>query len=101
MLNEEPGPYPHPDPSNAGTVTFCDLVTLLWNIPAVSIPGFDTALGTGAALTPHNHVASQFPTKTWHQDEYVRLDKTINAPSKLSAWAAETPGTRNSPPKQI
>ncbi|ORY68195.1 glycosyl hydrolases family 18-domain-containing protein [Pseudomassariella vexata] len=79
--------FPHPDPSKTTRVGFCQLVTLLWNIQPVAIPNLDTASGNGAALTPYNHIASQFPTKTWKQDEYVRLDTTINSPPKASAWA--------------
>ncbi|KAF4906599.1 Chitotriosidase-1 [Colletotrichum fructicola] len=78
---------PHPDPNKQTTLKFCGLVDQLWNIPAVPIPNLDTASGMGATLTPANHVANQFPTKTWKQEEYVRLDNTINSPPKASAWA--------------
>lgn len=89
-LDQTIGPFTNPDPSKVttvGSVKFCTLVSSLWNIQPVAIPGLDTASGTGALLTPYNHVAAQFPTKTWKQDEYVRLDKTINSPAKASAWA--------------
>ncbi|KAJ4392337.1 hypothetical protein N0V93_005963 [Gnomoniopsis smithogilvyi] len=86
-LDQVLGPFPNPDPSKSTTVGFCQLVNLLWNIQPVAIPNLDTAFGTGAALAPYNHIAGQFPTKTWKQDEYVRLDTTINSPPKASAWA--------------
>ncbi|KAI0108573.1 glycosyl hydrolases family 18-domain-containing protein [Nemania sp. FL0031] len=83
-------PFDNPDPSKNTPVNFCQLVNLLWNIKPVTIPNLDTASGNGATLTPYNHVAGQFPTKTWHKDEYVRLDSTINSPPKASAWAGST-----------
>jgi chitinase len=84
------GTFPHPNPARATTLDFCGLVNQLWNIQAVSIPGLDTAQGTGAALTPYKQIAAQFPTSTWRNDEYVRLDSTINSPPKASAWAGLT-----------
>jgi chitinase len=89
-LNIEFGTFPDPDPTKKTPITFCKLVDQLWNIQPVAIPGLDTASGTGAALTPYNHVISQFPTKTWKQEEYVRLDSSINAPPKANAWAGST-----------
>ncbi|KAJ0329715.1 hypothetical protein COL922a_012730 [Colletotrichum nupharicola] len=86
-LDQTPDVVPHPDPNKQTTLKFCGLIDQLWNIPAVPIPNLDTASGMGATLTPANYVANQFPTKTWKQEEYVRLDNTINSPRKASAWA--------------
>ncbi|KAK3347619.1 glycosyl hydrolases family 18-domain-containing protein [Neurospora tetraspora] len=83
------GPFPHPDPTKAATGTtlkFCPLVKLLWNAQVV-IPNLETAQGTGVPLTAFKNVASQFPTDNWKKEEYVRLEKPINAPPKGNAWA--------------
>lgn len=82
------GPFPHPDPTKAAagtTLKFCPLVKLLWNAQAV-IPGLETALGTDIPLIAFKHVASQFPTDKWKKEEYVCLEKHINAPPKGNAW---------------
>ncbi|KAH6651435.1 glycosyl hydrolases family 18-domain-containing protein [Truncatella angustata] len=91
-LDQNIGPFPNPNPgvANPKPINFCALVTALWNIQPVAIPNLDTAAGDGSPLTPYNHIGGQFPTKTWKKEEYVRLDTTINAPPKSSAWAGLT-----------
>lgn len=84
--NVGPLPNPNPDKKRGKTLSFCEVVKDLWNVP-VAIPNLDTASGTGAVLTAFKHVANQFPTSKWKKEEYVRLDSNINAPPKANAWA--------------
>jgi chitinase len=88
-MNERTDPLPNPNPNappNAATISFCQYVDVMFNIPAVAAPGIDTAQGFGATLTPINHIAAQFPTHQWKADEYVSLEARINTPAKGKAW---------------
>lgn len=78
--------FDHPDPSITRKLTFCEYVNEHWSRPALAIPGLETARGVGAALTPANHVAQQFPTNLWKTEEYVLLEHEINTPAKGKAW---------------
>ncbi|OTB02455.1 glycoside hydrolase family 18 protein [Hypoxylon sp. CI-4A] len=89
-LDRTLGTYDHPDPSVIRKLTFCGLVQEQWNIPAVSMPDLDTSMGVGAALTPADHVAQQFPTDKWKIEEYVLLEHDINTPAKGKAWGPTT-----------
>ncbi|RMD40214.1 hypothetical protein DV735_g4912, partial [Chaetothyriales sp. CBS 134920] len=97
-LNRKYDPVDHPDTSldsddEGSKISFCELVKLQWNIPAVAIPGLETSQGTGASLTPMNHLAQQFPTHRWKTEEYVLLEHDINTPAKGKAWEGQ-PGQR-------
>lgn len=78
---------PHPDPSRQGQLSFCELVREQWrDVPVFAIAGLDTGKGFEARLKPADHVAQQFPTTTFHADEYVVLEGKINIPAKGKAW---------------
>ncbi|OBT47404.1 hypothetical protein VE00_02157 [Pseudogymnoascus sp. WSF 3629] len=85
------GRFPHPNPNvnPDNRIDFCTYVKLLWSVP-VAIPNLDTASGTSAILTAFKHVVNQFPTSTWKKEEYVSLERNINAPPKGNAWAGLT-----------
>lgn len=83
------GPFDHPDPTKTQKLSFCEYVAEHWDIAAVAIPGLDTSQGVGAALTPADHVAQQYPTHLWKTDEYVLLEHAINTPAKGKAWEGE------------
>lgn len=84
-----------PDPrSNApqgATVSFCDYVDALWDVPAFVWPGQDTTGGVGTAWNPIMHIAAQFPTKTFKRSEFVALESAINTPSKTNPWRSGNP----------
>lgn len=82
-----------PDPSKplGSKVSFCDYVDILWKVPAFVWPGKDTQGGVGTAWNPIEHVAAQFPSKTFKRNEFVTLESAINAPSKTGPWADKKP----------
>lgn len=89
-LNLQLGPFDHPDPTSTRKLTFCEFVDEHWDIPGVAIAGLDTSQGVGAALTPADHVAQQYPTHLWKVEEYVLLEHDINTPAKGKAWGGTT-----------
>ncbi|KAI2643596.1 carbohydrate-binding module family 18 [Xylaria nigripes] len=86
QLNNDLGPFAHPDPTKSSKLTLCELVQEHWKIPGIVIPGLETGKGVGVALTPADHVAQQFPTNKWKVEEYILLEHDINTPAKGKAW---------------
>ncbi|KAJ6785998.1 hypothetical protein PWT90_07634 [Aphanocladium album] len=92
-LNKKKKPQPDPKPGAAkgDTVSFCDYVNVLWDVPAFVWPGQDMDGGIGKKWDPIMHIAAQFPTKTFNKQEFVALESPINTPSKTRAWASGNP----------
>ncbi|KAK9793590.1 hypothetical protein SCARD494_06174 [Seiridium cardinale] len=92
---------PIPDTTKSQTLSFCNLMKLQWDIPAVAIPGLDTSQGVGASLTPANHLAQQYPTHQWYLDDQKErvgnvldlLDNTILPanPPQTTNWTPWQP----------
>jgi chitinase len=93
QLNKKKSSLPDPKPNAAqgATVTFCEYVDALWEVPAFEWPGEDTTGGKGKKWTPIRHIAAQYPTKSFHPEEFIALESAINTPSKTSAWASGNP----------
>jgi chitinase len=103
QLNNKKSNLPDPRPNAAKTdiVSFCVYVNVLWDVPAFEWPGEDTTGGVGTKWTPIRHIAAQYPTKTYHADEFIALESAINTPSKTSAWASGNPWNTKSWTKDI
>lgn len=84
-------PDPKPGAANGATVSFCDYVNELWDVPPFVWPNEDTTGGVGKAWNPIMHIAAQYPTRTYKKDEFIALESAINTPSKTSAWAGGNP----------
>lgn len=84
-------PDPKPNPAQGATVSFCDYVDELWDVPPFVWPGQDTTGGVGKAWNPIMHIAAQYPTKTFKRSEFVALESAINTPSKTRPWASGNP----------
>ncbi|KAK2597436.1 hypothetical protein QQS21_005984 [Conoideocrella luteorostrata] len=85
-INREHGAaFSNPIQGKTGNVEFCTYVDELFDVTAVA--NIDSARGNNANLKPIEHIVAQFPTDTWHQNEYVSLQATINSPIKNNAWA--------------
>ncbi|KAK8039864.1 hypothetical protein PG993_008275 [Apiospora rasikravindrae] len=63
---------------------FCDYVKKLFAVQVVA--NIDTAQERTAQASPIKHIASQFPTKTWHAEEYIALQNNTNSRVKSKAW---------------
>ncbi|KAH7160985.1 hypothetical protein EDB81DRAFT_924239, partial [Dactylonectria macrodidyma] len=81
-------PDPKPNAAQGATVSFCDYVDELWDVPPFVWPGQDTTGGVGKAWNPIMHIAAQYPTKTFKRSEFVALESAINTPSKTRPWAS-------------
>ncbi|KAH9209045.1 oviduct-specific glycoprotein [Leptodontidium sp. 2 PMI_412] len=76
---------PLPDPQNPSqNIRFCEYVNKLFTVEVVA--NIDSAQGPSARASPLRHIASQFPTKTWHREEYLSLQSNINSRIKGKAW---------------
>ncbi|RYP60671.1 hypothetical protein DL771_010425 [Monosporascus sp. 5C6A] len=84
-------PDPKPNAAQGATVSFCDYVDELWDVPPFVWPGQDTTGGVGKAWNPIMHIAAQYPTKTFKRSEFVALESAINTPSKTRPWASGNP----------
>ncbi|KDN71453.1 putative oviduct-specific glycoprotein [Colletotrichum sublineola] len=74
-----------PDPQNtAQNIGFCAYVNKLFAVQVVA--NIDSAKGPNARALPIEHIAAQFPTKTWNQGEYLSLQDNINSRIKGKAW---------------
>ncbi|KAM0818255.1 hypothetical protein AB5N19_04064 [Seiridium cardinale] len=71
------------DTTKSQTLSFCNLMKLQWDIPAMAIPGLDTSQGVGASLTPANHLAQQYPTHQWHLDETSSWNTLLTVGSRM------------------
>lgn len=65
-------------------IKFCAYVEKLFAVDVVA--NIDSAQGGSQNARPIKHIASQFPTKTWHSDEYLSLQGNINSRVKGIAW---------------
>lgn len=84
-------PNPEPNAKPGTTVSFCEYVDALWEVPPFVWPGQDTTGGVGKAWNPIMHIAAQYPTKTFKRSEFVALESAINTPSKTRPWASSNP----------
>ena len=84
-------PDPKQNAAQGATVSFCDYVDALWDVPPFVWPGQDTTGGVGKAWNPIMHIAAQYPTKTFKRSEFVALESSINTPTKTSAWRSGNP----------
>ncbi|ENH99491.1 glycoside hydrolase family 18 protein [Bipolaris maydis ATCC 48331] len=84
-------PDPKPGAAQGATVSFCDYVNELWDVPPFVWPNEDTTGGVGKAWNPIMHIAAQYPTRTYKKEEFIALESAINTPSKTSAWAGNNP----------
>ncbi|KAK8093699.1 Glycosyl hydrolases family 18 protein, partial [Apiospora hydei] len=74
-----------PDPqAPAQNIRFCDYVQKLFAVQVVA--SIDSAQGGNAQASPIEHIAAQFPTYTWHAEEYIALQGNINGRIKGKAW---------------
>ncbi|KAJ3960206.1 hypothetical protein N0V92_003183 [Colletotrichum tropicale] len=94
-------PDPTPGAAKGSTVSFCQYVNELWDVPAFAWPNEPTTGGVGKLWTPIQHIAAQFPTRTFKSDDFVALESAINTPSKTSAWRANNPWKTTSWTKKI
>ncbi|EQB54270.1 hypothetical protein CGLO_05919 [Colletotrichum gloeosporioides Cg-14] len=94
-------PDPTPGAAQGSTVSFYQYVNELWDVPAFAWPNEPTTGGVGKLWTPIQHIAAQFPTKTFKSDDFVALESAINTPSKTSAWRANSPWKTTSWTKKI
>ena len=82
---------PKPNAARGATVSFCVYVDDLWNVPPFAWPGQDTTGGVGKLWNPIEHIAAQYPTRTFKKSEFIALESAINTPSKTSPWASGNP----------
>ncbi|CAI0650579.1 unnamed protein product [Colletotrichum noveboracense] len=94
-------PDPTPGAAQGSTVSFCQYVNELWDVPAFAWGNEPTTGGPGKPWTPIQHIAAQFPTRTFKSDDFVALESAINTPSKTSAWRANNPWKTTSWTKKI
>ncbi|KAF0317756.1 glycosyl hydrolases family 18 protein, partial [Colletotrichum asianum] len=94
-------PDPTPGAAQGSTVSFCQWVNELWDVPAFAWGTEPTSGGPGKPWTPIQHIAAQFPTRTFKSDDFVALESAINTPSKTSAWRANSPWKTTSWTKKI
>ncbi|KAI8173809.1 Chitotriosidase-1 [Colletotrichum sp. SAR 10_75] len=94
-------PDPRPGAAQGSTVSFCQYVNELWDVPAFAWGTEPTTGGPGKLWTPIQHIAAQFPTRTFKSDDFVALESAINTPSKTSAWRANNPWKTTSWTKKI
>ncbi|PVH71895.1 glycoside hydrolase family 18 protein [Cadophora sp. DSE1049] len=74
-----------PDPQSPGqNIRFCAYVQRLFAVQVMA--NIDSAQGASAQALPIKHIAAQFPTKTWHQEDYLSLQANINSRIKGKAW---------------
>lgn len=75
---------------NRKTIKFCNYLDQTWH--GSSTPQFELAFSKdNVKRTPLGHIKWAFPGKKHHEDEFVYLQTTINAPAKEQVCLATCP----------
>ncbi|KAL9617420.1 MAG: hypothetical protein Q9160_007777 [Pyrenula sp. 1 TL-2023] len=81
-MNQKSGTkYTHPDPAKAKEkVDFCTYWIKSWSLEA----GQEFTLDNSPKRDPWGHIAAAYPSKDINKEEFVRLQRNINTPTKAN-----------------